>query len=390
MPESLAPISLYIHIPFCRIKCSYCAFNTYIHLDHLIAPFVQALIKEIQIVGAAKPGQVLGTVYFGGGTPNLLSPEQLDVILRAIRENFVLSLDAEISMESNPSDLDLDYLGSIRSLGINRLSIGMQSANAVELELFARRHDQEAVVRAVSASREAGFQNLNLDLIYGIPNQTLDGWKNSLTQMLQLQPEHISLYALGIEDGTSMKAWVVNGNLPTPDDDLAADMYELATEMLAVKGFQQYEISNWAKPGYECRHNLQYWRNLPYPGVGPGAHGYAGGKRYSTVLLPQKYIKLLHETDQNFEYPLTPAIDQAVVVSREAEIVDTLIMGLRLTQEGIRRDVFSQRFGIDLVELHRPIIERYEAHGLLHVDDQFVRITQKGRLLSNMIFRDLM
>jgi oxygen-independent coproporphyrinogen-3 oxidase len=226
-------------------------------------------------------------------------------------------------------------------------------------------------------------------LIYGIPEQTLAGWENSLKIMLELQPEHVSLYALGLEDGTPLKKWVETGKYPEPDDDLAADMYDLATDMLGGVGLDQYEISNWAKPGLECKHNLQYWRNLAYPGVGPGAHGYTDGVRYSTILSPQRYIKVMKEAQDSFVYPRTPATDQATVVDRESEIAETLIMGLRLTQEGIDRETFRQRFGEDLLDVHPETIARYEQHGLLYVDDKVVRITTKGRLLSNMVFRDL-
>jgi oxygen-independent coproporphyrinogen-3 oxidase len=383
------PASLYLHIPFCRIKCTYCAFNTYVNLDNLIEPFVEALISEINLLGRSKPEQHLHTIYFGGGTPSLLSVRQLERILVAIKACFVVLPDSEISMESNPSDLTSDYMTGVRSVGMNRLSLGMQSANEKELKLFERRHDLDAVVKAVDAARRGGFDNLNLDLIYGIPGQTLVDWENSLKVMVQLQPEHVSLYALGLEDGTPLKTWVDTGKYPTPDDDLAADMYDLATDMLDGAGLEQYEISNWAKSGLACKHNLQYWRNLPYPGVGPGAHGYAGGVRYSTILSPQRYISAMKNIDAQFVYPRTPAVDQATVVDRESEIAETLIMGLRLTQEGIRRDLFRERFGTDLLEVHPDTIAKYEKHGLLHVDEEVVRLTKQGRLLSNMIFRDL-
>ncbi len=382
-------LSLYLHIPFCGIKCTYCAFNTYVHLESLIEPFVDALIHEIEIVGGSKPGQPTGTIYFGGGTPSLLMPEQFTRILGSIYANFDVLPDAEISAEANPSDLHRDYITALRQSGINRLSIGMQSAQDNELELFGRRHDNDAVVRAVSAARQGGVDNLNLDLIYGFPHQTLATWENTLKQMLVLKPEHISLYALGLEDGTAMKAWVMRGRLPLPDDDLAADMYDLATDVLSSAGYEQYEISNWAKPGYECRHNLQYWRNLPYPGFGPGAHGYAGGMRYSTVLSPQRYIAALREASNKYEFPHSPTIVESTIIDREQEIADTLLMGLRLTNEGISRTAYRVRFGADLLETHGSMIERFAGQGLLHVDSDVVRLTQQGRLLSNMIFREL-
>lgn len=389
MNVTLVLHSIYLHIPFCRIKCTYCAFNTYVNLDALIEPFVSALVREIQIVGEGQPGQAVGTIYLGGGTPSVLTPEQMNAILAAVRRHFNVLPDAEISIEANPSDLNAEYMKALRDVGINRVSIGMQSANANELELFHRRHDNDATVRAVSAARQGGFNNLNLDLIYGIPHQTLNHWENSLRQMLFLQPEHISLYALGLEDGTPMRKWVASGRLPAPDDDLVADMYELATDVLEAAGYEQYEISNWAKPGFACRHNLQYWHNLPYPGLGPGAHGFAGGVRYSTILSPQKYIQAMQSANNTYEYPRTPATDQAVVVDRQTEITETLLMGLRLTQDGIRREAFRQRFGDDLLDLYGSLIEKYTGYGLLYVDDEVVRLTRHGRLLSNSIFREL-
>jgi oxygen-independent coproporphyrinogen-3 oxidase len=380
------PLSLYLHIPFCSVKCSYCAFNTYTNLEALIEPFTDALIREIQLVGH---GQRVGTIFFGGGTPSLLTPAQFERIMQAIYSAFSVDADAEISLEANPADLSRPYLTALRETGLNRISIGMQSANANELALFNRRHDNDAVVRAVSAARLAGFDNLNLDLIYGVPHQTLFSWETTLGQAIALQPEHLSLYALGIEDGTHMKAWVERGRLPAPDDDLAADMYDLATEMLGAAGYVQYEISNWAKPGRECRHNLQYWRSWDYLGLGPGAHGYANGVRYSVILSPQRYIKGLSEAAGECPYPLTPVMDEAATLTREAEIAEALIMGLRLTNEGVSRAAFLARFGADLVDLHRDVIDKYVGYGLLTVDDERVRITSQGRMLSNMIFREL-
>lgn len=383
------PLSIYLHIPFCRSKCTYCAFNTYTRLEALIDPFVDALINELRIVCKENPYLQTHTIFFGGGTPTMLTPTQMAKIMDVIRESFHVSSNSEISIEANPNDITLEYLEGIRASGVNRISLGMQSAHAHELRLFARRHDNDGLAYAVSAARRAGFDSLNLDLIYGIPHQTLGDWQWSLQQALALQPDHISLYALGLEEGTPLKEWVDSGQLPVPDDDLAADMYELASDMLAAGGYRQYEISNWAKPGHECRHNLQYWRNLPYIGVGPGAHGFAGGIRYASVLSPQEYIRLLRNAAGEYKFPYSPATRDAVEVDRAAEIAETLIMGLRLTQEGIRRDRFRQRFDTDIVALHQNTIDKFQAGGMLTVSDEAVRITDKGRLLSNLIFREL-
>ncbi len=388
----MTPHAVYLHIPFCTTKCTYCAFNTYVQLEFLIEPFVDALIKEIRLVGQNKPGLDVHTIFFGGGTPSLLLPEQFARIFTALRESYNVFPDAEISLEANPNDLNREYMIALRRVGFNRLSIGMQSANENELQLFRRRHDSDAVVRAVSAARSGGFDNLNLDLIYGIPHQTLDGWRNTLTQTLVLKPEHISLYALGLEEGTPMERWVETGRLPAPDDDLAADMYNLATELLGAAGYEQYEISNWARPGLACKHNLQYWRNLPYLAFGPGAHGWAAGVRYSVLLSPQRYIKVMNTMNEAagaYDFPRTPATDMFDVIEREGEIAETLIMGLRLTREGIDREIFRQRFGADLLDVHRQEIDKFVGRGLLTVDDTRVKLTDDGRLLSNIVFREL-
>jgi len=381
-------LSIYIHIPFCGVKCTYCAFNTYVSLDHLIEPFVGALNREIEIVGSNTRDKAVGTIFFGGGTPSLLTPEQFRRIFSALRNHFAIQPDAEITIEANPSDITRDYLVALRNSGINRLSIGMQSANANELKLFNRRHDNDAVVRAVSAARAAGFDNLNLDVIYGVPHQTLQDWGNTLTQLVALKPDHVSLYGLTLEDNTPMLTWVEQGKLPLPDDDLAADMYNLATDRLRDAGFAQYEISNWAKPGRECRHNLQYWRSLPYIGFGPGAHGFADEVRYSVLLSPQRYIAALNDASGTYPFPTSPVTEQFTRLSIDAQIVEALLMGLRLTHEGIPRHMFSQRFGVDVVTLHRDILDKYAGYGLITVDDERVRLTDEGRLLSNMIFRE--
>jgi len=386
------PVSLYLHIPFCTTKCTYCAFNTYINLESLIKPFVEALATEIRIVARSvdNPTRRVGTIFFGGGTPTLLTLPQFAHLLETIHDVFEVVEGAEITTEANPNDLDAVYLAGLRQLGINRISIGMQSANPTELKLFARRHDHEKVTEVMPQARRAGFDNVNLDLMYGTPYQTLETWRETLNETLKLSPEHVSLYALGLEDGTPLKEWVEAGRVPTPDDDLAADMYDLATQMLDGAGYHQYEISNWSKTGRECAHNLQYWRNLPYVGLGPGAHGYAGGVRYATMLSPMHYIKQMRErAHESFVYPRTPATVDEVQVTHEDEIAETLIMGLRLTTRGIVRREFAERFGVDLTDYHRKTIQQFTARGLLEVDEERVRLTAEGRLLSNLVFREL-
>ncbi len=382
-------LSIYLHIPFCATKCTYCAFNTYINLETLIPDFVDSLIQEINLIAETNPYAVVESIYFGGGTPTLLSPQQFDQLLGALSRGFKWADDIEISTEANPNDLSLPYLKDLHRLGIHRMSIGMQSANQNELILFDRRHDNQTVITAMQMVREAGFKNINLDLIYGFPNQTLQTWETSLKQVIALSPEHVSLYALTLEEGTSLKSRVDYGSLPMPDDDLTADMYELATASLNQAGYEQYEISNWAKPGYECRHNLQYWYNAPYVGLGPGAHGFAGGVRYATILSPQRYISAIREGKGTYPFPQTPATVDARKVSADEDIAETLMMCLRLLKEGVSLSEFKKRFATDLLELHGKTFKQFESHGLLEITSDRVRITEKGRLLSNMIFREI-
>lgn len=382
-------LAIYLHIPFCTTKCTYCAFNTYTHIEHLIPAFVDALVREIEIVGQGNPYEQVVSIYFGGGTPSLLSAKQFETVLDALRRCFTFSPHCEITTEANPNDLDVLYLRDLRSVGIQRLSIGMQSAVQSELDLFARRHDLEQVNQAMLSARNAGFDNISLDLIYGVPRQTLSTWEMSLDAVLGLMPEHISMYALGLEDGTPMKHLVERGRLPVPDDDLAADMYDLATDRLLDAGYMQYEISNWAKPGRICRHNLQYWRNSPYLGLGPGAHGYAAGVRYANLRSPQRYIHLLKSHDSGCTFPLTPVVDEAVNVDRAGQITETLMTNLRLLEEGLSRDAFRRRFDVDVMTLHGETLTKFAGYNLLTIDSEAIKLTRQGRLLSNAIFREM-
>ncbi|HRE25055.1 MAG TPA: radical SAM family heme chaperone HemW, partial [Anaerolineales bacterium] len=283
--------SLYLHIPFCQVRCAYCDFNTYAGLDDLITPYSRALAAEVEGVGEAGGRPMAHTVFFGGGTPSLLPLGDLSRVLDAIRASFHLAADAEITLEANPGTVTRDYLFGLRALGVNRLSFGVQSTHPHELRLLDRMHLFGDAAQAVSWARAAGFDDLNLDLIFALPHQTLDRWRQTVERTLALGPDHISAYALSLEHGTPMRAWVYRGLLPLPDPDVAADMYLLADELLVRNGFEQYEISNWSRPGRACRHNLQYWRNEPYLGFGAGAHGYAQGQRYANVLAPTAYIE---------------------------------------------------------------------------------------------------
>jgi oxygen-independent coproporphyrinogen-3 oxidase len=392
----MQPLSFYLHIPFCTHRCGYCDFNTYAGLEALMPAYVDALIKEAELFAQSAPErQTVHTVFFGGGTPSLLPPDDIGRILAVLRAVLDVTEDAEISLEANPGTLTLDKLRGLRDAGVNRLSFGVQSASPEELRLLEREHDFSDVIHAVQWARQAGFDNLNLDWIFGLPGQSLASWQRNMELAISLGPEHLSLYALSIEHGTPFKELSSRGLLPSLDDDLAADMYEHAAIALKDAGYLQYEISNWAKAGPDgeplaCRHNLQYWRNLPYVGLGAGAHGFVGGHRTANVLGPAAYIKRL-KTGKAGEYPRTSATASIEPIDARREMGDMMMMGLRLIEEGVSRDDFASRFGQPIEDIYADEIESLSTRGLLEVlngDKDVLRLTERGRLLGNQVFSE--
>jgi oxygen-independent coproporphyrinogen-3 oxidase len=379
--------SIYLHIPFCRHRCGYCDFNTYAGLQDLIPAYTRALEVEIR----SFPSLPVHTIFFGGGTPSLLPTSSIAILLRALHETFELQLDTEITIEANPGTLSKNYLQDLRTAGVNRLSVGMQSAHSQELALLERTHSMDDVNSAVNWARDAGFNNLNLDLIYGLPMQPIDLWEATLIQALDLAPEHFSLYALTLEHGTPLKHQAERGQIPEPDPDMAASMYELAAVMLSQAGYQQYEISNWAKAPaaiWGSQHNLQYWRNFPYLGLGAGAHGFAEGTRTVNVLSPQAYIRRFKDniTDRVLRFPRTPATVSVTSIDIDTEISETMMMGLRLTVEGVSAHAFEARFGRSLGDVFGDEIEKLIQLGLLKWNADVLCLTPRGRLLGNQVF----
>ncbi|MDX1613588.1 MAG: radical SAM family heme chaperone HemW [Candidatus Promineifilaceae bacterium] len=377
-------LSLYLHIPFCRHRCAYCDFNTYTGLEAIREAYADGLVREIrQVAGVLK--RPANTVFFGGGTPTLMPADAIDRILRELESGFQLAADTEVTMEANPETVDTDYLAAVRGSGVNRLSIGMQSANAGELAFLERQHDFASVAQAVRAARAAGFANVSLDLIYGLPNQTLASWGASLEVALTLEPDHLSLYALTIESGTPMHRWLHNDQIQAPDPDMAADQYELACELLDRVGFQHYEISNWARPGRACQHNLSYWRNNQYLGFGAGAHGHADGFRYEVVRQPRAYLARLQDQVAD-SYPWSAAVRVKEKLTVKEAMIDCVLMQLRLLQEGLDLATFQRKFGSSLREAFPGVTEELISWGLLQQVGQSLRLTPRGWLLSNQVF----
>ncbi|MBN1265362.1 MAG: radical SAM family heme chaperone HemW [Anaerolineales bacterium] len=392
--------SLYIHIPFCRARCSYCDFNTYAGLAGLIPGYIDALCLELRELGTAAEAVLqyklpIGTVYFGGGTPSLLAAPLIGQVLDTVRDVFKLQSGAEISLEANPDSTDLKNLKRLPAAGVNRISLGVQSFDPVELQVLGRIHTAEQTSAAVSVIREAGFDNLSFDLIYGIPGQTTLSWQASLQQAVRLSPQHLSLYSLTVEEGTKLQEELAAGRLTEPDPDVMAEMYEQACSFLSVEGYEQYEISNWAKPGktqgssffplYASRHNLQYWRNEPYLGVGAGAAGFAGGFRTLTIAHPAAYIRAFQKPSQDV-FPFSAAVVEREAISRQREIEDTLMMGLRLTGAGVNVNRFIERFSTSPQVLYKEEIDLLVSQGLLEQTADSLRLTVKGRLLGNQVF----
>ncbi len=405
----MTPISLYLHIPFCTHRCGYCDFNTYAGLEDLIPAYVDALIAEARYFSeAAGQRPPVHTIFFGGGTPSLLPVEKIEQILGTLHDSYALAEDIEISLEANPGTLSPNYLRGLRQAGINRLSLGVQSASPQELIVLERQHDFDDVIQSVKWARQAGFDNLNLDWIFGLPGQTLASWQRNIELAVALNPEHLSLYALSIEHVTPFQNMSARGLLHLPDPDLAADMYEFADQRLADAGYIQYEISNWARPAADgqplaCRHNLQYWRNQPYVGLGAGAHGFVGGHRTANVLAPAAYIQRM-QPFQSFDvvtlpllkgkgrdgvaFPRTPATATAERVDAPREMGETMMMGLRLVREGVSPAGFAQRFGAALEKVYGQQITRLEKLGLLENAAGALRLTEHGRLLGNQVFME--
>jgi len=391
-------VALYVHVPFCQARCAYCDFNTYAGLERLIPAYVAALCREIEEAGQQWGHLAVPTIYFGGGTPSLLPSELLSTLFDTLRLTFHVSDDAEITLEANPGTVSAERLNRLRTLGVNRLSLGVQAAHDDELHLLGRIHSWAQAVETVAVARAAGFDNLNLDFIYGLPGQALARWQETLEAALALGPEHLSLYCLGVEEGTPLEKRIAAGELPPPDDDLAAEMYTWAEERLAEAGYFHYEISNWARADPEgrhwwpehmtsatseavspfvCRHNLTYWRNEPWLGLGAGAHSWLNGRRWANVRHPQDFVAAL-------EQGRTP-VAESEPIDHRLEMGETMMLGLRLA-EGVDNNRFHTRLGIALETAFGEELAQLRDLGLLDWDGHVARLTARGRLLGNQVF----
>lgn len=387
-------LELYLHIPFCVRKCAYCDFLSHTPEKGEIEAYVKALKEEITSYKNIFDSCQVSTIFFGGGTPSLLTAEQMKEILDGVRTHFRLEDTAEITMELNPGTATRGNLIGYRSAGVNRLSIGLQSVHDKELKLLGRIHDYQTFLNTYQGAREAGFENINVDLISAIPGQSVESWEESLRTVVGLNPEHLSAYSLIIEEGTPFYEIYGEKNQETeqihgekqreeklPSEEEERLMYERTREILAEYGYQQYEISNYAKPGYECRHNLGYWERVPYLGLGTGASSlirYQGKEyRFHHVTEVEEYIKLAGTPEKLVREP------EEVV--RRAQIEEFMFLGLRKSQ-GIGKSEFRKRFGVPIEEIYGDILQKQERLGLIRIGVEQISLTERGMDLSNYVF----
>jgi len=366
-PERTA---LYVHLPFCPYICPYCDFAKWAYDAPAAARYLAALEAEI---GAA-PALAGTTLFFGGGTPNTYEPAVLAALVRRLRERFVLGTDAEITLEINPDPGLCTGLETWRAAGINRLSIGVQSFVADELRVLGRRHVPADVAEVVRRARAAGFANISIDLMFGVPGQTEASWRQSLDAALALDVQHLSTYGLTIEEGTPYARWFAREPAAFADDTREADLYALAIATLGGAGYEHYEISNFARPGFRCAHNENYWRNGAYLGLGVGAASYRDGVRSVHTRDRETYIAAALAGE--------PIPGESETLAGDQRVGEAIMLALR-TREGVDTGAFRERYGVDVRVRYRSAIERMEADGLLQSGTAFVRLTERGRFVAN-------
>lgn len=385
------PFALYTHIPFCSAKCSYCDFNSYAGQDSLFGPYAAAVAREAEIWAPRLAGRAVSSVFFGGGTPSLLPVEHMAVIVEALKRHFDIDPAVEFSLEANPGTVDAAHLQGLQRLGFNRISFGVQSFHDDELLSLDRIHAASEVDNAYAWARAAGFENINLDLIYGLAGQDMAGWQENLEKALSMAPEHLSLYALTLEDGTPLTRDVGRGRVEGPDLDLQADMFEWSRERMASSGYHQYEVSNWAREGRECRHNLTYWRNGDWLGLGAGAHSHLFDWRFADASSPSRYIVLVNDTAAQASFDAGAPLETMRQVTLreppdlEREMSETVILALRL-REGLDISSFEQRYGRPLAAVFGDALAETQALGLVEIDAGRLRLKEEAVLLGDEAF----
>lgn len=379
----MSDLSFYVHIPYCVKRCGYCDFNTYTPselreggtLEAVSGDYIDAVLREIDIAFAQAPDVAIPTIFFGGGTPSLLPPRDLGRVISSINEKWNLAEDAEVTLEANPDSVDAARLAELRAVGFNRISFGMQSAVPHVLKVLDRTHNPENIAKVVEAARSAGFESISLDLIYGTPGESLENFRTSITSALELGVDHLSAYALIVETGTKLAAQIKRGELTMPNDDLMADMYLLVDQLCEEAGMSWYELSNWSKPHHESRHNIAYWRNGNWWGLGPGAHSHMNGVRWWNMKHPSAY--------KNALFAGASPMQESEVLTSQQKSDEAIMLSIRM------RGGISLR---DLSQGQREKVAEYRQSGHLDStqwDEGTLQLTPNGRLIADRIVREL-
>ena len=368
---------IYIHVPFCRRKCNYCAFNSKVSDESEQAAYVDALTQEIKLRG---DNSAVETIYFGGGTPTTLTLNRLEKIICAVWKYFNVNACAEVTIEANPSTVDRDYLRGLRDLGFNRISLGVQSFDDGLLKILGRIHDSRAAIKTVELAKNF-FDNVSIDLMYGLPTQTLENLRRDVELIKSLDVQHVSIYGLEVEEGTKFFELARAGMLNLPAENICADMYDFITETLPTLGYRRYEISNFAKKNFESRHNIGYWTGKNYFGFGAGAHSFDGKLRTSNLRDVATYTKKICAGEN------ISTIEE--VVTRQAAMEEFCFLGLRMIA-GISAQAFENKFGVKIFEVFGTVIERNIQYGLLAIDGDRIYLTQRGLALGNEVFADFL
>lgn len=374
-------VGVYIHIPFCKSKCYYCDFNSFSGKEDMVEKYIKNLIYELKIYKKLIKEYSISSIFIGGGTPSHIDEKHIGTILGFIKENFNTTSLEEVTIEINPGTLDIKKVNAYRSFGINRISMGVQSLNNRSLQSIGRIHSEQDVYDSYELLRKAGFTNINLDFIFGLPNETIQDVEGNLEKIELLRPEHISYYGLILEEDTQLYKIKDQGKLSLPSETLERDMYHLIRERLGQMGYIHYEISNFSLKDYECKHNILYWEIKPYIGLGLSSHSYLNGKRYWNK---NNFNDYLLDLDKG----ILPIEDGEDIV-KEIEISEFCIMGLRLIR-GIDKDLFRNRFKKDIKHFFKKEIEKHCRDGLIIEEDNFIRLTEKGLDLSNIVEMDFL
>ncbi|MGA7722264.1 MAG: radical SAM family heme chaperone HemW [Ignavibacteriaceae bacterium] len=372
--------AIYIHIPFCDHKCIYCDFYSIITSEN-IERFLSSIKKEIKSYSKTySKDKIYKSIYFGGGTPSLMEPGYLLEIILNIKDNYNISEDAEITMETNPGTVDKEKLNLFRKAGINRISIGIQSFDNDDLNFLTRIHDKDTAIQTVLIADEIGFENISIDLIFNLPGQTIEKWKMNLQKAVELPLKHISAYSLILEKGTILNKMVLDGKAAIQDEDYDAELYELTIEFLEAHGFIQYEVSNFTKPGYECRHNNAYWRYRDYLSFGPSSHSFMNGRRWWNFSSLKHYIS---EIEKN-----GTAVANFEDISRETALNEYVMLALR--SKGLDLKQFQQKFGYSWISKNKVFFANLLEHKLISEENRFISLTPRGYSLCDEILRKLL